>query len=150
MARGGVWTETSTNFGTPICDVANCGTGGGTGPAAGVYWAWFGGITVPEIATLSQSVVIGSGGPATLTFQLEMPSCESSADWFYVEVDGTQVYFTDGADPACNQIGYQLVTLNLNAYADGLSHTITFVGDTVSFITATNFMVDQIALMACP
>jgi hypothetical protein len=42
---GGIWTESSTNFGTPICSVAACGTGGGTGPRTGAFWTFLGGTT---------------------------------------------------------------------------------------------------------
>ena len=55
---GGVWTESSTNFGTPICDVGGCGTGTGTGPNSGSFWVWFGGIGAFEEASVSQSVTI--------------------------------------------------------------------------------------------
>ena len=52
------WAEASTNFGSPICDETDCTTGTGSGPADGLYWAWFGGEpTDPEEASLSQSVV---------------------------------------------------------------------------------------------
>src|SRR2546423_6205375 len=54
--------ETSTNFGTPICDVPSCGTGGGASPPrTGAFWAWFGGIPAPETATLGQTVTFPAG-----------------------------------------------------------------------------------------
>ena len=57
------WTvQTSTNFGTPLCNTAVCGTDGGS-PYGGDNWAWFGGANVPETATLGQSVPIMAGGP---------------------------------------------------------------------------------------
>ena len=37
------WTEASIQFGTPLCTVAGCGPGGGSGPANGTVWSWFGG-----------------------------------------------------------------------------------------------------------
>ena len=37
---GGTWAESSINFGTPICSVDLCGSGTGTGPVNGEYWAW--------------------------------------------------------------------------------------------------------------
>ncbi len=36
------WTETSINFGTPLCTVEVCD---GAGPRTGAWWAWFGGIS---------------------------------------------------------------------------------------------------------
>jgi hypothetical protein len=152
---GGPWTQSSSNFGTPLCDVASCGTGGGTGPQAGSWWAWFGGIDffalyIPEVATLSQTVVINPG-TATLELRLEIPACDSSSDTFAVKVDGNPVLSKNGADPLCGLIGYQLQTINLNAYADGNAHTLSFEGSSfANNFGATNFMVDGIQLIACP
>lgn len=54
--------ETSTNFGTPLCDVPSCGTGGGASPPrTGAFWSWFGGIPAPETATLGQTVTLQTG-----------------------------------------------------------------------------------------
>jgi hypothetical protein len=54
--------ETSTNFGTPLCDVPSCGTGGGASPPrTGAFWLWFGGIPAPETATLGQTVAFPGG-----------------------------------------------------------------------------------------
>ncbi|HET9494904.1 MAG TPA: zinc-dependent metalloprotease family protein, partial [Chloroflexia bacterium] len=62
------WDEGSTNFGTPLCDAASCGTGGGTaGPRTGAWWSWFGGVQAVEDAFVSQSVNIPAGSQATLT-----------------------------------------------------------------------------------
>ena len=53
------WGQSSTNFGTPLCTVADCGDGGGTaGPRTGTVWAWSGGTNADEQATLTQSVTI--------------------------------------------------------------------------------------------
>ena len=42
------WTESSTNFLTPLCTLADCGDGLGTaGPRTGLVWAWFGGVDGP-------------------------------------------------------------------------------------------------------
>ena len=52
------WSEASTNFGTPLCDVQGCGTGAGTGPHSGSFWVWFGGIAAYEQGSVSQMVTI--------------------------------------------------------------------------------------------
>ncbi|MFK8031594.1 MAG: hypothetical protein AB8G18_15265, partial [Gammaproteobacteria bacterium] len=67
---GSAWTQTSTNFGTPLCTLFACGTGTGTGPADGDVWAWFGGIGASEIGTVSQDVTF-EVGTAELTFMFE-------------------------------------------------------------------------------
>ena len=68
---GGQWTESSTHFGTPICDVGGCGTGTGTGPNTGSFWVWFGGISGSvEEGSVSQSVTIPPAATVTLSFYL--------------------------------------------------------------------------------
>jgi len=53
--------ETSTNYGTPLCSIL-CGTAGGLAPPrTGLYWAWFGGVSAPETATIGQTVTIPAG-----------------------------------------------------------------------------------------
>ena len=85
--------ETSTNFGTPLCDFASCGNGGGASPPrTGLIWAWFGGIAAPETATLGQTVTIPSGGPATLHFWMRIGTVTAPfTDVLNVRVDGAIV-----------------------------------------------------------
>ena len=65
-----VWDESSTNFGSPICNTMQCGTFFGK-PFEGDWWAWFGGSPVLESGMLSQEVTIATG-TATLIFQLDI------------------------------------------------------------------------------
>ena len=140
------WTvQTSTNFTTPLCNVALCGTGGGAAaPFAGTNWAWFGGIGATETATAGQSVVIPAGGAATMTFQMRIGTVSAPfADVLNVRVDGAivQTY----TEPAVAEAAYSLRTINLNAFANGASHTILF-----EYIHAgtdlSNFTVDDISI----
>ena len=87
------WTvQTSTNFGTPLCDTATCGTGGAAPPYAGDNWAWFGGASAAETATLGQSVSIMAGGQATLSFVMRIGTVSLPfTDVLNVRVDGTIV-----------------------------------------------------------
>ena len=150
--NGGGWTEASLNFGTPVCDTATCGTGGGTGPSEGSYWVWIGGTNAAfESASVTRSVVIPPG-MATLTFQFDMPSCESPAfasDSFTVRMDGNVLFSRTNSDPGCGAVGYELVTLDVSAYANGASHTLRFEGQTDDFFAATNFFVDDVRLIGC-
>jgi hypothetical protein len=148
---GGTWTETSTNFGTPVCDVASCGTGGGTGPASGIFWAWFGGYpNGTEIATASQSVTIPNGGMALLEFDFEIPVCDTPFDYFEVHMDGNPVFYDDGSSFLCGQIGYTHQIVDVTAYANGGAHNLEFYGYTEAFFFGpTNFMVDNVELNAC-
>lgn len=145
-----VWTETSTNFGTPLCTAAGCGTGGGTGPNTGTWWAWFGGIAAFEEGTLTQSIVIPNGDSAKLIFQLEVNACDSSADFLEVTVDGNLEYFIDGGDAMCGTIGYAQQEIDMTAYADGNAHTIEFHSIINGYNAGvTNFFVDDVVLEVC-
>jgi hypothetical protein len=142
------WYEFSTNFGTPICDVASCGTGTGTGPHNGAFWAWFGGITVYEEGRLSQDVTLPFGS-ASLSFYLEQIVCADPADYLEVLVDSTQVYITDGSSSLCGTPGYELQMVDLSAFADGGVHSIEFHSEVFGSGT-TNFFVDDVAVDVQP
>ncbi len=143
---GGTWTESSTNFGTPICDVADCGTGTGTGPSNGVFWAWFGGFAGIEDSSVSQSFTIPAS-VTTLKFDFEIPLCDSPADYLKVLIDGNEELAIDGTDPACGVIGYMVKTVDISAYADGAAHTLEFYSQVFGTNgTGSNFFVDNIVL----
>ncbi|MEA3335952.1 MAG: proprotein convertase P-domain-containing protein, partial [Chloroflexota bacterium] len=143
------WTEFSLNFGTPLCDVPSCGTGTGTGPLTGAWWAWFGGIGAYEEGSVSQVVNIPSGSPATLTFWTEQIVCDSVADYMEVTVDGTQVWMTDGSDPACGVLGYREITVDVSAWADDGPHTLEFHSEIFANNGGgSNFFVDDVVLDA--
>ena len=140
------WTiQTSTNFGTPLCSVFSCGVGGGSAdPFEGQNWAWFGGIDQAETSTAGQSVIIPAGGRATLTFQLRVGTVAPPfEDVLNVRVDGNVIRtFTEPETP---EDFYSRRTINLDAFADGASHTILFeyihTGGNLS-----NFTVDNVSL----
>ena len=142
------WNESSTNFGTPLCDVAGCGTGTGTGPLTGDWWAWFGGIAAYEAGNVSQSVTIPAGGPATLSFWVEQFVCSGDAnDYLDVLIDGTTLWSTNAAAAECGVLGYRQVTLDVSAYADGGAHLLEFNSETFGSAN-TNFFVDDVVLDA--
>jgi len=145
----GNWVEASTNFGTPLCDLALCGNGTGTGPATGTYWAWFGGYAGgTETGSLEQSFVIPSGGTAELTFKLEQIVCDDPLDILEVTIDGNVVFTSDGGSPLCTVLGYSMQTVDISTYADGLSHTLAFVSTTFSTNGGvTNFFVDDVSVI---
>ncbi len=142
------WTEASTNFGTPLCTVATCGSGGGTAlPRTGTWWVWFGGYSAgTEIGSVSQSVTL-QAGTATLTFYLWNGASGGASDAFKVRIDGADVFSTLAGDPTYTG-GYTLVTVDLTAFADGGSHTVEFYAATYGG-TVTNFSLDDIALESC-
>ncbi len=162
-APNATWTESSTNLASPLCTVATCGQGGGTGPRTGTWWFWGGGVPAPtifssiqEIASVEQTVTIPAG-TASLDYYIEIPSCDTAIfDYFIVAVDQTNIYQTDsGAENAAGNCvaGYQLRSLNLDAFADGAPHAIMFyvdqLHDGLLSSGVTNYFVDDVALTAC-
>ena len=142
-----VWDEYSTNFGTPICDEATCGTGGGTaGTHSGTYWSWFGGIAAYEEGWVSQDIVIPAGS-ATLSFYFWVGTTGSpAADYFDVRIDGDVVFHATGADNPTYP-SYTLVAVDISDYADGASHTVEFYSECQGS-GSTNFNLDDIVLDA--
>jgi hypothetical protein len=144
------WTvQTSTNFGTPLCNTAACGASGGSA-YAGDNWAWFGGANVPETATLGQSVPIMAGGSATLSFVMwKRLTSGPTSDVLNVRVDGTIVQsYPEGGQ---SEYDYSLRTIDLSAFADGGSHLILFeyIGSTTGM---SSYLVDNVTLTTgtCP
>ena len=140
------WTvQTSTNFGTPLCNTAACGTDAGTAPPyAGDNWAWFGGANVAETATLGQSVVIPAGGQATLNF---LHADRGSFCPFYRRPERKSGWHhrAELSGATTTRVAYSLRTIDLSAFADGASHLMLF-----EYIAPTtgksNYVVDNVTL----
>lgn len=150
--NGPAWNQTSTNFGTPICDLNGCGNGGGTGPRTGNFWSWFGGFAGGiETGSISQTVTFPAGNTVNLKFYMEIPKCDGQQDFLEVRVDGQQVFLVTGGNPVCGNIGYVLQTVNLSSFADGNPHLVEFNSTTFSANgNITNFFVDDITIESCP
>jgi hypothetical protein len=154
------WSQYSTNFDTPVCPSTapspyGCGDGGGkAGPRTGSAWVWFGGVNwsdptniSPEVGIMSQTVAFPSSCNVTLQFYLWIGAAQSGSgadDYFAVSIDGGGPIFQVNATQKASYAGYKLVTLNLNAYADGNPHTINFY----SVISGqyVNFNLDDVSL----
>ncbi len=149
---GGAWVEASTNFGSPICDLGACGTGTGTGPSDGGFWAWFGGIGASEVGSVCQSITVPAGlASLTLSFDLETIICDNPSDFMEVTIDGTQVFFVDGSAASCGVLGYTTQTIDLLAagIAEGATYTLCFESEIFALNGAgSNFFVDNIQLLA--
>ena len=137
------WSEGSDTFGTPLCTITDCGgTGGGTGPNAGNWWAWFGGTVENESGWLYQSVVIPAG-TASLSFYLEIPIAEAISR-FELYVDSDSVFVATDSSQA-QYATYTKVTVDLSAYADDNSHLVDFVFSKVAG-GLSNFFLDDVTL----
>jgi hypothetical protein len=138
--------ETSTNFGTPLCDVPSCGTGGGASPPrTGAFWAWFGGIPAAETATLGQTVTMPAGHTiANLSFFMRIGTVSAPfTDVLNVRVDGAIV--ASFPEPSVAEGAYSGHVINLNAFANGASHAILF--EYIGPSTGTgSYVVDDVEL----
>lgn len=134
----------------PICNLEDCGNGFGSGPSEGDHWAWLGGASEPDEASVSQSVTIPSSA-TELEFEFELPLCAGQADYFEVLIDDNRELYVDGADSACGVRGYSTKTVDISAYADDSPHVIEFHAKvTGANEESTNFFVDQVRIPGTP
>jgi M6 family metalloprotease-like protein len=142
------WTETSTNFGTPLCTIGACGDGGGSvGPHTGSVWGWFGGVAADEIASLSQTVTIPAG-TAYLEFYLWIGGADagSDADDVFNALIDDVIVFSANATQTSSYSSYTLVSIDVSSYADDGTHTIMFESSTTTQVV--NFNLDDVALIS--
>lgn len=138
------WDERSTNFGTPLCTVGTCGTGGATAvPRRGTWWAWFGGVAA-ETSSLTQPVTLPAGA-AWLRFWLwNGASSGNGTDNLRVLVDGVPLFTAVEGAPAYTA-GYTPVQVDLTPFADGGAHALQFEFAS-SGPRITSFSVDDVLL----
>ncbi len=144
---GTAWTQASTNFGTPLCTAAECGTGG-FGPYAGTRWAWFGGTALTETGTLTQTITI-TAPTATLSFYLAIgATAPNTTDFLKVKIGNTEVFTVSSAD-ITTYAAYTLVTVDVSAFANGTAQLLTFESTVFAGGGTTSFHVDNISVEAC-
>jgi hypothetical protein len=148
---GTAWTQTSTNFMTPLCDAAGCGTcGGPCVPNSGTWYAWFGGAGGNvEIASLEQSAVVPSGTTASINMMVKIPSPAgngAATDGIIISVDGAPVGTITSAD-STTYAGYTMASFPINTAANGMSHVFNITGGQ-AVATGANFnlLIDDITL----
>jgi hypothetical protein len=141
------WIEQSDNFGTPLCTVAGCGTGTGTGPRSGDWWAWFGGIAAPETGSMTQNDIVIPEN-STLSFWFEAPLCANATDFVRITIDGTTVWEANGTHPECNSVGYVNITADISAFADGGTHDFVITSTISGNPDGTNFFIDDVSIAA--
>ena len=146
------WFESSTNFSTPLCTTADCGTGTGTaGPRTGNVWSWFGGTAAEESASLVQWVTIPEG-PAWLELYIWLGTSTGDAgDTFTVTVGGapsTDVLVINATESAAWGGDYHGVMIDLASFADGSLRQLVL--GSYSIGQSVNFNVDDVFLWSCP
>lgn len=145
---GGVWSSTSTNYGTAMCNLTGCGNGGGTaGPRTGDIWAWFGGASDnAETATATQSVVIPSGSPRFLNFGLRVGAIGGVGAKLETLVGSTVV--ATFPEPAAAEAAYTMRSVDISAHATGgAAQAVTFRYTTAAGVESnSNFNVDDVTI----
>lgn len=138
----GTWMEASTNFGTPLCDLASCGA---DVALDGSWYFWGGGLAAGTIeeASLGQSIVIPQGTTAQIGFGFGNVGGDGSADdIIHLMIDGNIVWSATGADTAMYPL-YTPVMIDINSYADGNSHDLMLMTYQDG---GTNFLADLFVL----
>ena len=147
------WSQTSTNFGTPLCTHASCGNGSGTaGPHTGSVWGWLGGANFqdpgtisPEISSVSQAVRFPSCSALTLQFYFWIGFAQPGSgtdDLFHARIDGATV-FSANATQANLYPAYQLISLDVSSFAGGI-RTLQFYSSTAGQLVTFNL--DDVSL----
>ncbi len=131
------WNENSANFGSPLCSAASCGSGTGN---TGDFFIWGGGTAGGDSGFVEQAITFPSTN-ATLEFYI---SCSAGAagNTVSVTVDGNSEYATTAAGSDCTG-NYQLVSIDLSAYADGAAHTVQIAYNTID---GQSFFIDDVSL----
>jgi M6 family metalloprotease-like protein len=137
------WNEASINFGTPFCTIA-CGTGTGTGPRSGSWWAWFGGVNIfPETSSIDQDITIPAC--SELSFYLEIPAYDNTG-FMNAVIDGNTVFsVTDEDGPSYPS--YTQVIVDIDTFADNNTHNLRFESTTDFGIGVTSFFIDDVDIV---
>ena len=143
------WAEVSTNFGTPLCRYTTCGSGSGSvGLHTGNVWGWFGGTTLNEYASLSQTIVIPSDYQnlkLQFYFWIGLSGEGSSLDdEFTASIDGITL-FSANALQQSSYSGYTPVIIDAKRFADNKAHVVKFSSVTTGQVV--NFNLDDVSLL---
>ncbi len=143
------WLEASTQHSSPLCTFALCGNGSGTvGPLTGDVWAWFGGVggSTPETSSVSQTVWLPYAAYADLEFQLGIGAVTAPfTDQLHVRMDGDTV--ASYLEPFTAEATYTPRSIIVDAFADGLPHTLQFQYVKAIDGNGANYSLDDIALV---
>ncbi|MET9731043.1 M4 family metallopeptidase [Streptomyces sp. NPDC006458] len=119
-----------------------------TQPRTGTWKAWMGGYGQTHTDTLSQTVTIPAGCPATLTYWLHINTNEimnTAYDTLKVQANGTTLATYSNLD---KNTDYVKKTFNLSAFA-GQSVTLKFTA-AEDYGMQTSFMLDDVTLNVTP
>ena len=147
------WALLSSNFGSPLCDIAGCGAGAGTvGPRTGNFWVWFGGHGASlDTSSATQTVTIPTGAN-TLTFGYWLGVCGTGGanDFVRATVGGTEVWRRDATSADCGAAGYSVATVDITAFATGAAQVVRFESTTGTAGDSSNFSIDDVSIASPP
>lgn len=103
---------------------------------------YIGGNSVGTRWTASQSFVLPSTGPSQLSFYF-LKEAPNPSDDVEVTIDATKILDLDARAQASEV--WELVTLDVSAFADGASHTLAFTG-----IAVGRYFIDDACLLGPP
>jgi len=139
------WSQTSTNYGTPLCNSSLCG---GAWARTGSWWSWFGGFDSGiETGSLEQTVTIPNGTSSRLEFYLwNSASSGNGIDFVKLLVDGNEIFSVLEGNPLFAG-GYVLASVDLSVYADGGPHSLRFdSAATATPVGWSNFFLDDVSI----
>jgi len=140
------WDQSSMLFLSVFCD-ASCDYAGESHANSGDWWVWFGGDPRPDVAWVSQRVVI-DGDTASLVFHLAVrPVGNTAEDTFSAWIDDVEV-LSLGSGDFVNGYAYTRYVLDVSRFADGLEHEVAFEAR-LSGNADTSFFLDDVSLQSC-
>lgn len=147
---GTSWIQASTNFGTPLCDAASCGTcGGPCVPNTGVWYAWFGGAAgAIEIGSVETAAMVPVGTTASIKMMVKIspPGAGNPTGGIVISMDGVSIGAVTQAD-STTYANYTMLTIPINAAANGMSHTFRIEGgQSIASNANLNILVDDVTL----
>jgi hypothetical protein len=145
------WTEADNVYGSPICEMTGCGTGGGTaGPHGGTAWIWFGGTSgsADQVSSVTQTITLPSDQNGAISFYFRVGVFGKATSVFTVQVDGATYFKVDVTNQA-EYLAYQQVIVPLGRLAAG-PHLVSFAYTSSGPGAATNLSIDDARLDAFP
>jgi Secretion system C-terminal sorting domain len=145
---GTAWTQASTNFGTPLCDLASCGSCGGPCVSnTGDWYAWYGGAGgAVETGSVEQSAIVPTGATATINMMVKIANAGPglAADRLEVSMDGAIIGTITSGDSVA-YTNYAMYSIPINAAANGAAHTFKIEGFQSS-TAVFNLLVDDVTI----